>query len=87
MGEDLDPAKLEDLAKTDQLPLIYQDRILEKPSRPTTRSLSKQAKLLENAYVEQEEEEADDQNAHDSVTDSLMLPDPSAPKKVRFNLP
>ena len=85
LGEPLDKDKLESLAKSDQLPLIYTDKILENPTRPVTRSLRKQAKLLENAFIENEED--DELNAYDSVTASLNDPNNTAPKRVRFDLP
>ena len=79
LGSKLDKNKLENLAKTDQLPLIYTDHILEKPTRVTTRSLSKQKKALENAYIEYEG--ASDE---DSLDDAVLQ---EVPKQVRFDLP
>ena len=79
LGSKLDKDKLEDLARTDKLPLIYTDRILEKPSRPTTWALAKQKKTLENAYLEKE-----DDSETDPLEDSILH---DLQKEVRFDLP
>ena len=52
LGKPLDEANLAALARKDKLPLIYTDKIVEMPSRPTTRSLAKKRKELENVYFE-----------------------------------
>ena len=80
LGQKLDKDKLEELARKDELPLIYTDVIVEKPVGPTTRSLSSQQKKLENAYLES--------YSDDDISDSVPLDNPpAAPKKVRFDLP
>ena len=80
LGEPLTEENLAEVAKKDQLPLIYTDRIVEVPSRPTTRSLSKRRKELENVYFESDPDFYD--------LDSSDKEEDSPPRKrVTFDLP
>ena len=81
LGEPLDEDTLAELARKDQLPLIYTDRIVEKPLRPSTRSLTKRKKELENAYFEEDLDFYD----LDSVDEEEGRR--SARKQVTFDLP
>ena len=81
LGEPLDEDNLAELARKDQLPLIYTDRIVEKPLRPSTRSLTKRKKELENAYFEEDPDFYD----LDSVDEEEGRR--SARKQVTFDLP
>lgn len=83
LGEPLDLTNLETLAKTDALPIIYTDKIVERPTRPTTRSLAKKRATLENAYLSSPDSgEIVDSDNEDERSDPA-----ASRKRVRFDLP
>ena len=82
LGEPLDEKNLAELAKKDELPLIYTDRIVEMPSRPTTRSLSKKRKALENVYFEEDPNYYDLDSQEEAEEASQQ-----ERKRVTFDLP
>jgi transposase InsO family protein len=84
LGGPLDRQNLERLARADELPIIYTDRILETSGPSTTRSLAKKKAELDNAYF------ADlfDPDFEDVDEEEEILPsNQSSPKRVRFLLP
>ena len=83
LGEPLDEKNLAELARKDELPLIYTDKIVEIPLRSTTRALSKRRKELENVYFEEDPDYYDLDSA-DEEDDSARQ---SERKRVTFDLP
>ena len=83
LGEPLDEKNLAALARKDELPLIYTDRIVDIPLRPTTRALAKRRKELENVYFE-EDPDYYDLDSVDEEDDSVGQPER---KRVTFDLP
>ena len=82
LGRPLDEEKIAALARKDQLPLIYTDRIVEIPSRPNTRSLAKRRKELENVYFEEDPNFYDLDSAEDTEQNER-----TERKRVTFDLP
>ena len=83
LGEPLDEKNLAALARKDELPLIYTDRIVDIPLRPTTRALSKRRKEVENVYFNEDPDYYDLDSA-DEEDDSARQPER---KRVTFDLP
>jgi len=82
LGPPLTVDKIEMIAKKDSLPLIYTDRIVQAPGRPTTRSLTKRRQTLDNAYTvtDPNYEDVEDE---DTGANNFSYPE----RRVKFDLP